>query len=407
MTRAVLLVLDSLGIGASADAGKFGDCGANTLLHIAEQCALGRAETGRHGRLTIPNLTRMGLVHACIDSCGCLLPVATSDIRPDALYGYAAEQSTGKDSPSGHWEIAGVPVTFEWGYFQAKQQSFPTELLAELAQRAGVEGFLGNCHASGTEILKQLGELHLQTGQPIVYTSVDSVFQIAAHEQVFGLDRLYRLCECARQLLDPLNVGRVIARPFIGTDATSFTRTANRRDYAVPPPAPTLLERLVQAGHPVTAIGKIADLYAHRGITQSLKASGIDGLFDATIKAFKQADNGELVMVNFVDFDSEYGHRRDVAGYACALEQFDRRLPELWALMAPDDLLIITADHGCDPTWPGTDHTREHIPILVYGQQVRPQAMGMRHTFADIGQSLAHYFGLPALPYGSNFLPEN
>ncbi|EPC02704.1 phosphopentomutase [Litchfieldella anticariensis FP35 = DSM 16096] len=405
MKRAIVLVLDSFGIGATPDAEAFGDAGADTLGHIAETCARGEADIGRQGPLSLPNLASLGLFHAHHASTGSWAPGVEVPATINGAYGHARELSSGKDTPSGHWEIAGVPVLFEWGYFKDKEASFPPELLDALIREAELPGLLGNCHASGTTIIERLGEEHVHSGKPIVYTSADSVFQIAAHEDTFGLERLYRLCEIARRLLEPYNIGRVIARPFTGENATSFSRTANRRDYSVEPPSPTVLQKLVdEKGGDVVSIGKIADIYAHCGITRKVKASGHDALFDATLDAFEQAGDNTLVMTNFVDFDMVYGHRRDIAGYAAALEAFDARLPELLERLAPTDLLIITADHGCDPTWHGSDHTREHIPVLAIGGGLQPGSLGMRETFADIGQSLANHFALSSMDYGCSFL---
>lgn len=398
MKRALLLVLDSFGIGASADAARFGDAGANTLLHIAEA----RARDGQP--LHLPNLARLGLGHAAALSGGSFPPGFSADTVVDGAWGYARELSSGKDTPSGHWEMAGVPVLFDWGYFPALDNSFPPALLDALIERGQLPGILGNCHASGTTILEQLGEEHIRSGKPILYTSADSVLQIAAHEAHFGLDRLYALCELARELCDPYNIGRVIARPFCGKDAASFRRTGNRHDYSVPPPAPTLLDRLCAAGGQVFAVGKIGDIFAHQGISRLYPGDGNDALFDATLQALDEAPDNTLVFSNFVDFDMLYGHRRDSAGYAAALEAFDRRLPELLARMQPDDLLILAADHGCDPSAPGSDHTREHIPVLAWGNGVRAGSLGARDTFADIGQSLAAFFALPACSHGRSFL---
>ncbi len=397
--RAIVLVLDSLGIGSTEDAARFGDDGADTLGHIAQACA-----AAPRGPLQLPNLSALGLLRAHAESVGA--PVSGSESAGKAIgaYGHAKELSSGKDTPSGHWEIAGVPVLFEWGYFPPKDDCFPTTLLDDLIARAELDGVLGNCHASGTVILDRLGEEHMKTGRPIVYTSADSVFQIAAHEQTFGLERLYRVSEIARELVDEYNVGRVIARPFVGASAGAFERTGNRRDYAVEPPAATLLDKLVAAGGEVISVGKIADIFAHRGISKKIKATGNDALFDATLSAIGDAGANSLVFTNFVDFDQNYGHRRDVAGYARALEQFDRRLPEIFELMGPEDVLVLTADHGCDPTWPGTDHTREHIPVLAYGRGIEPRSLGRRETFADIGQSLAEFFDLAPMDYGRSFL---
>lgn len=401
--RAIILVLDSLGIGASADADKFGDVGSNTLGSIARAAASGAANVGRSGPLQLPNLSRLGLGHACELSSG-YFPEGMDPAAPVAAYGYARELSSGKDTPSGHWEIAGVPVLFDWGYFHDKQNSFPQALLDELVAKAGLPGYLGNCHASGTEILDRLGEEHMASGKPIFYTSADSVFQIACHEESFGLERLYELCRIAREALGPYNIGRVIARPFVGSGKGQFSRTGNRKDLAVEPPAPTVLQKLAEAGGEVVSVGKIADIYAHVGITQKYKATGLDELWDTTLAALQTTPGNSIIFTNFVDFDSSYGHRRDVAGYARALEQFDARLPELLAAMGDDDIVILTADHGCDPTWPGSDHTREHIPVLCYGKQVKPGSLGERATFADIGQSVASWLGLPAMDYGTAFL---
>lgn len=405
MKRALLLVLDSFGIGATSDAWRYGDNGANTLLHIAEKCAAGEADNGhRQGPLKLPNLARLGLGHAAALSGKLFPPGLPADVEIVGSYGYARELSSGKDTPSGHWEITGVPVLFDWGYFPEHHHSFPPSLLADLITRGDLPGIIGDCHASGTTILEELGEEHIRTGKPIVYTSADSVLQIAAHEEHFGLERLLKLCEIARELCDPYNIGRVIARPFVGDNAANFTRTGNRRDYAVPPPAPTVLDRLCAAGGQVFAVGKIGDIMAHQGISRLFKANGNDALFDATLKALAQAPDKTLIFSNFVDFDSLYGHRRNVAGYAQALEEFDARLPELLAAMGPEDLVILTADHGCDPTWAGTDHTREHIPVLAYGHGVAPGSLAERETFADIGQTLAEFFDVPPCDYGRSFL---
>jgi phosphopentomutase len=399
MKKAIILIMDSFGIGATDDAEKFGDAGANTLGHIAEFCHKQRSEP-----LQLPNLARLGLYHAARESSGDFPIGCNTDVEVIAAYGHAEELSTGKDTPSGHWEMAGVPVLFDWGYFLEANNSFPASLLDTLVQRAELPGVLGNCHASGTEILVELGEEHMRTGKPIVYTSADSVFQIACHEQSFGLEKLLELCEIARELVNEFNIGRVIARPFIGDNKDNFKRTGNRRDFAVLPPAPTVLDKLVDSGGEVISIGKIADIFAHQGISQKFKADGNAALFDTTLEAMQSAPERSIIFSNFVDFDSVYGHRRDVPGYAAALEYFDERLPELIEQLEDDDLLIISADHGCDPSWPGTDHTREHIPVLVYSKTVAPGSLGKRKSFADIGQSLASYFDLPAMDYGNSFL---
>jgi phosphopentomutase len=404
MARAIILVLDSLGIGATPDADRFGDHGADTLGHIAEACARGEANNDqRQGPLHIPHLASLGLFHA--HALATERPIPDSvELDSRAAWGAARELSSGKDTPSGHWEIAGVPMFTEFGYFRERENSFPPELLQALIKRAELPGLLGNCHASGTEIIDRFGPEHVATGKPIVYTSADSVFQIAAHEAHFGLDRLLELCQSARELLMPYNIGRVIARPFTGDAQHGFRRTGNRRDYSLPPPAPTLLERMVEAGGDVLAVGKIGDIYAHRGISRLFKADGNEALFDATLQALEQAGDNSLVMSNFVDFDMLHGHRRDTAGYALALERFDQRLPALLEQLRPDDLLILSADHGCDPTFPGSDHTREHVPVLALGPRSPNGSLGIRASFADIGQSLADFLGLPPFVDGQSFL---
>ncbi|MEC5319441.1 phosphopentomutase [Brenneria populi subsp. brevivirga] len=407
MKRAYIMVLDSFGIGSSADAQRFGDAGSDTLGHIAQACAAGKADQGRKGALRLPNLSRLGLGKAAEESTGTFPAGLDSQAEIIGAYAYASEISSGKDTPSGHWEIAGVPVLFDWGYFKDEENSFPQALLDTLVERAGLPGYLGNCHSSGTVILDQLGEEHMKTGKPIFYTSADSVFQIACHEETFGLDKLYALCEIAREELTNggYNIGRVIARPFVGDRPGHFQRTGNRHDLAVEPPAPTILKKMVEEKRgEVVSIGKIADIYAQVGITRKVKATGIDALFDATLQEMDKAGDNTIVFTNFVDFDSAYGHRRDVAGYAAALELFDRRLPEMLARVTGDDILILTADHGCDPTWRGTDHTRENVPVLIYGPKVKPGSYGHRATFADIGQTVANYFGLSPMDYGKPIL---
>ena len=399
--RAIILVLDSFGIGASADAAQFGDAGADTLGHIAEACAAGRADKAgvRSGPLRVPNLARWGLGRAAEISTG-TIPVGLEAGRIDGAYGCAAEESRGKDTPSGHWEMAGCPVPFDWGYFPRERPCFPRALVDQLVAEFDLPGILGDCHASGTEIIAELGEEHIRTGKPICYTSADSVFQVAAHEQHFGLERLYRFCERAKELLEPLNIGRVIARPFLGESPADFRRTPHRRDYTTPPPQETLLDRVSASGAEVWSIGKIADIFAHRGISRKLKADDNGALFDRTLDAMAEAKDRALVFANFVDFDMLYGHRRDVVGYAAALEAFDRRLPELEARLQPGDLVLATADHGCDPTRPGSDHTREHVPVLFVGPGVPAGPLGKRLSFADMGQTIARHLDLGPLAHG-------
>ena len=405
MARAFIIMLDSFGLGAAGDAAKYGDEGADTLRHIAEACIAGKADKAsvRSGPLVLPNLTRLGLNGAAMASTGKSIPGLDEHAKIDAAYGCAAELSLGKDTQSGHWEMAGVPVLFEWGYFPPAYPSFPKELLDTLITQAKLPGVLGNKHASGTVIIEELGEEHERTGKPIVYTSADSVFQIAAHEKSFGLQRLYDICEITRKLVDPYNIGRVIARPFTG-EPGSYTRTGSRRDYATPPPSPTLLDILKQHGGEVIAIGKVADIYAHHGITKTIKAVGNPELFAKFIGEAKTAPDNSITFVNLVDFDMLYGHRRDITGYAKALEDFDSWLPEFEKAMRPGDIAFITADHGCDPTWQGSDHTREHVPAIAFGPAVIAGPIGIRDSFADIGQSIAKHLGLPALEYGKAFI---
>ncbi|SNC58581.1 phosphopentomutase [Sodalis endosymbiont of Henestaris halophilus] len=403
MQRAFIIVLDSLGIGGAEDADKFGDRGSDTLGHIATYCERGAANHKRSGPLKIPHLTSLGLAKAAEQSTGRSPPGLNKQAEIIGAYAYASEISSGKDTQSGHWEIAGVPVLFNWGYFPKKENSFPQVLLKELVTRADLTGFLGNCHASGTIIIDQFGEEHMHTGKPIFYTSTDSVFQVACHEETFGLKRLYYLCNIAREILidGGYNIGRVIARPFIGAKAGRFERTGNRYDLSMLPTSDTVLQKLVEEKQgTVVSVGKIADIYAQVGISKKVRATGFDALFEATVQEMNAARDNTLVFTNFVDFDSNYGHRRDVIGYATALELFDYRLPELMSQVKNNDVLIITADHGCDPTWHGTDHTREHVPVLIYGPKVNPGFYGHRTTFADISQTVARYFGLSAMNYG-------
>jgi phosphopentomutase len=388
MTRAILVILDSVGIGGAPDAHRFGDQGANTIGHIAENV-----------ELRLPNLASLGLAEAAELASGAR-PKGFAPVPIRGRWGYAVERSNGKDTPSGHWEIAGAPVAFDWGYFPHTIPAIPNEITDPLLARCNLSGVLGNKHASGTEIIAELGEEHMRTGKPIIYTSADSVLQIAAHEEAFGLDRLLDVCRTARELTLPRRIGRVIARPFTGNDRETFTRTANRRDFSITPPEPTLLDRLSEAGRDVVSLGKIGDIFAHQGTGREIKAAGNDALFGALLAALDDLADGGLVLVNLVDFDMLYGHRRDIAGYARALEAFDRRLPLLMERLRDGDLLVITADHGCDPTWRGTDHTRECVPVLTYAARMKPGTIGRRESFADIGQSIAKHLGIPPLAHG-------
>ncbi|UXU76255.1 MULTISPECIES: phosphopentomutase [unclassified Paracoccus (in: a-proteobacteria)] len=384
--------MDSAGIGGAPDAAEYfndgrPDTGANTLAHIAQLRGL-----------AMPHLDALGLGAAIRLASGAEAPGLGA--VPQGLWGAATEQSRGKDTPSGHWELAGVPVPFDWHYFPDSRPAFPAELSARIARAAGTEGILGNEHASGTEIIARLGAEHLRSGWPICYTSVDSVIQIAAHEQAFGLDRLLRLCQDVAAMVHPMRVGRVIARPFLGQEG-GFYRTANRRDYAIAPPAPTLLDVAQDAGRQTHAIGKIGDIFSHRGIGALHKGQSDADLAGHLLRLGDEAAPGSLVFANFVEFDTLYGHRRDVQGYGRALEWFDGVAGALIARLRPGDLAIFTADHGNDPSWHGTDHTRERVPVLGWGYGAR--AVG-QVGFADVAASIAAHLDLPPVGPGRSFL---
>ncbi|ABO49635.1 phosphopentomutase [Desulforamulus reducens MI-1] len=383
--RVSLIVLDSVGIGELPDAADYGDKGSNTLANVA------KAVQG----LNLPNLAKLGLGH--IHPLQGVEPMT----NPLAAYGKMAERSMGKDTTTGHWELAGIILEKP---FRTYPQGFPKEIIDKFENRIGRK-ILGNVVASGTQIIEELGKQHMDTGCPIVYTSADSVFQIAAHEDVIPLEELYRICEIARQMLDGEHkVGRVIARPFVGKPG-SFQRTANRHDYAVPPPVPNILTILQEAGIKTMGVGKIYDIFAGVGISDTIKTKdNMDGV-DKTIKFMKDTQEG-LIFANLVEYDSLYGHRNDPAGYARALEAFDRRLPEIMEAMLPEEVLIITADHGCDPTTTSTDHSREYVPLLVYGEPVKGGVnLGTRTSFSDVAASLADFFGVN-LKTGISFVPE-
>ncbi|MCU0284899.1 MAG: phosphopentomutase [Acidobacteria bacterium] len=375
INRAILIVLDSVGAGAMPDAGDFGDTGANTLGHIAEYM----------NGLNLPNMQHMGL--------GNIIPVkgVPPTTIPSASYGIMMEVSKSKDTMAGHWEMMGLTVEKP---FPTYPHGFPRELMEKFYKLAGVNHALGNKAASGTEIIVELGEEHIKTGFPIVYTSADSVFQIAAHEGIIPVPRLYQICEAARKVCDEYQIGRVIARPFSG-EVGRFTRTANRKDFPMIPPGKTALDVLKENNFPVVGIGKIEDIFAGKGITRAIHTKSNDHGMQCLMEELDITSRG-LIFINLVDFDMVYGHRNNAEGYARALETFDRQLGELLPHLKEDDLLIITADHGCDPTFPGTDHTRECPPLLVYSQRLSPRALGTRHTFADIGFSLLDWFGLRA-----------
>ena len=388
--RVIWIVLDSVGIGALPDAAEFGDVGADTLGHIAESAP----------EFRIPNLRSLGLGNIT----GANPAIGRVD-SPMGIYGKAAELSNGKDSVTGHWEMIGIRTVEP---FQTFPDGFPDRIVKPFIEEAGIPGVLGNCVASGTEIIARLGQEHERTGKPILYTSQDSVFQIAASEETFGLERLYRICEIARKQLTGENLmARVIARPFVRARGewgkTEYVRTSNRHDYAVPPGRENLLAYLEDAGVPVISVGKIYDLFTGCGIQRSTKTiSNMDGV-DQTLAAMDTEKEG-LIFTNLVEFDSTWGHRRDVRGYRQGLEDFDRRLPEILERMSEEDILILTADHGCDPSYTGTDHTREYVPILIYGRKLEPRDLGIRETFADLGETVGHCFGAGHLPIGTSIL---
>ncbi|MFO1011374.1 MAG: phosphopentomutase [Planctomycetota bacterium] len=384
MRRTFVLVLDSLGVGALPDAPSFGDAGAHTLDHLVEAA----------GGLDAPRMTELGL--------GWVAGVTrvAKSARPAGAFGRMAERSPGKDTSTGHWEMMGCPLSQAFPVFP---DGFPPEILDPFVKRAKLPGVLCNAPASGTEVIDRLAPEHIATGKPIVYTSADSVFQIAAHEQHFGLERLYECCRIAREILDPYGVGRVIARPFVGAPG-SFKRTYNRRDYSMPPPADTTLDRVKRAGLPVVGIGKIEDIFAARGLTEAIHTEGNRDGMQHTLEVAKRLERG-FVFLNLVDFDMLYGHRRDAKGYRKALEDFDRDLVELEKLLRPGDAVLLTADHGNDPTkHETTDHTREYVPVLACGPAVKAGVdLGTRASFADLGATVEESLGLAPHATGASF----
>ena len=393
MARAFLVVMDSVGIGGAPDAdtffnGRVPDTGANTLGHIAQACAEGRAADGRSGPLNVPHMASLGLGPAIELASG--LHIASLDDTVSGTWGAATEISRGKDTPSGHWELAGLPVPWEWHYFPDVSKSFPPALVAQLAAFAGTDEILGNCHAPGTAIIEEFGAQHIKTGFPICYTSADSVLQIAAHEESFGLQRLLDLCENMAPIAHEMKVGRVIARPFIGDAQSGFTRTTNRRDFAITPPAPVLSNWVQDSGARVYAVGKIGDIFSMTGFDEVRKGSD-ETLMGHLGDLVESAEDGSLTFANFVEFDSLYGHRRDVSGYARALEWFDAEIGKLLGQLRDGDLLVLTADHGNDPTWVGTDHTRERAPVLVAGQGAG--SLG-QIGFRDVAGLVARHLGV-------------
>ena len=383
--RVILIVLDSVGIGEMPDAAKYGDAGSNTLKHIYENIP----------NFSLPHLEKLGLGSAQgVD----FIPKAD---KPAGAYGKMAEKSPGKDTSTGHWEMGGIILDQP---FRTFPNGFDAEIIEKFTKETGY-GILCNKPISGTEVIRQLGEEHMKTKKLIVYTSADSVFQIAAHEEIVPLAELYEICGKARKILDPYYVSRVIARPFVGSCAEDFTRTPNRRDFAMKPFEETILDRLKAAGYEVAGVGKIEDIFAGVGLTRAVHtASNMDGV-DKTLEYMKEVDEG-LIFTNLVDFDMLYGHRNNVAGYGEALKEFDCRLPEIISALREDDLLLITADHGCDPCTASTDHSREFVPLLAYGKGMTPRDLGIRETFADLAATIADYFGLSPMKNGKSFYPE-
>ena len=398
MSRVFLIVMDSVGCGGAPDAKDFGDEGACTLGNIISTCSSGGANIGRTGSLNVPNFKSLGL-----DSI-LKLSVSSDNTealeKPKGLWGVATPTSPGKDTPTGHWELLGVPLPWKWKYFKNKQVSFSTEIIKLIQELSETKGILGNCHASGTEIIERYGEQHLNSGWPICYTSTDSVIQIAVHEEKFGLDQLYALCRKLAPFCHSRRIGRVIARPFLGDSKSGFTRTANRKDFSIEPPAPTLCEWAFEEGRQVNALGKIDDIFSNKGISSSTIGPDrllMENLYDL----LDNAPDGSLNIANFVEFDSLYGHRRDVSGYARHLEWFDSKLTILLKKIRQNDLVILTADHGNDPTWRGTDHTRECVPIFGIG-------LGEREignvSFVDVSASIAKYLGIRNRGVGKSFI---
>ena len=403
MSRVFLVVMDSVGIGGAKDADRFfnqdrPDTGSNTIAHIAQACAEGRANEGRDGPMRLPTLEGLGLGAAVRASSEDVLP--GFDAHPKGFWAVAHEASMGKDTPSGHWELAGLPVPWDWHYFPDARPAFDKSLVDQITKIGGVDGILGNCHASGTQIIQELGALHMQTGFPICYTSADSVFQVAAHEDTFGLSRLYAFCDAIAPMLHEMKVGRVIARPFKGDAEVGFTRTTNRKDYAITPPSPILTNWVQDAGRHVYAIGKIGDIFSMQGIDEVHKGDD-KALMTHLHRLADEAVDGSLTFANFVEFDSLYGHRRDISGYARALEWFDGEIAKLLPKLREGDLLILTADHGNDPSWSGTDHTRECVPVLCYGAG---QGSAGHIAFADVAATVAHHLNIPSQGPGRSFL---
>lgn len=387
-----MIVIDSFGIGYLPDAEKYGDAGANTALHICQTVP----------DISLPNLQKLGLGN-CSELLGNPLPGVPAQDKPLAHFGVMKERSPGKDTTTGHWELSGLVLDKPFHTFPPEHPSFPREILKPFCEKFGVD-VLGNEAASGTEIIQRLGEEHMKTGNPIVYTSADSVFQIAAHEEVISIDKLYEMCRTARGLCDPWQVGRVIARPFIG-EPGDFTRTEHRKDFSIALPGPSVLDILSENGIKTIAVGKIGDIFNEKGIAESHHDKGNPLCIKRTLKVLEEQRNESFFMfVNYVDTDMIWGHRRDPQGYYNALAEIDANLPAMLDLLDEGDLFIITADHGCDPTWRGNDHTREHVPLLAFRKGEPGRSIGVRESFSDAAQSIAHYFNTPPMRNGENFL---
>lgn len=388
INRAIIIVLDSFGVGETLDANEYGDVGSNTLEGIYNNVSL-----------NIPNMKKLGIFN--IQG----LSIKEKEENPIGIYGKAAEMTKGKNSPVGHWEIAGFVKDEP---FKTYYEGFPQELLDEVADRAGLKGFICNKKGSGTDFLKQYGEESIKLGMPIVYTSADSVFQIAAHEEMMPVPELHKICKIARNVIDEkgYGIGTVIARPFIGTESNNFTRTYNRKDFEAEDFGKTMLDVFVENNKKVLAIGKIEDLFTGRGITRAIHTQGNADGIEKTIEAIKNSDE-DLIFTNLVDFDMLYGHRNNIEGYGKALEEFDKKLPEIMENLTDNDILILTADHGNDPSTPSTDHSREYIPILAYGKNLKSNVdLGIRETYADISATILDIFGLEKLEYGTSFKQE-
>ena len=388
MGKAILIVMDSVGIGGAPDADRFGDFGANTLGNIIKACLSGSANIGRSGPLVIPNLESLGIKKSMVTSQSAKIGNSSS-----GFWAAATSYSSGKDTPSGHWELVSAPVDFSWLHFEDKIPVFPTAQIDEIAKATKIPGVLANCHASGTKVINDFGDEHIRSGKPIFYTSADSVVQIAAHEQSFGLEALMTVCMETAKVFHPMGVCRIIARPFLGNQKDGFFRTKNRKDFSVDPIHETVCDLVVKAGGTCWGVGKIGDIFNHRSITTIAAGLSDLELFKKLIENLSIVNDGDLLFANFVEFDSVYGHRRDVSGYATALEKFDRNLPSLFDKLEKDDLLIITADHGNDPTYPGTDHTRERVPVLIKGDIETSYHNGIIN-FSDVGHIISKHLNL-------------